>query len=245
MKPEDQARMDALIAEVESVRNLRPKTFELATDFGADIKARWEAFDELYEAIREGLRKKRLSPDHVLTTPPSSAMANLPALTEAQLDRSRRLVVALQLLLAKYGTADNVQADVFIQAEALVPTPPDPDTGRPGLTLKDQALLNVLTNLLRTEMTEDWECFFKGDSEPAAKRKLAFRRIYAVVGKGWMDESLFPRALTPEQRQWWVIFAMMCHVPGDQWGDEDLKQLQADLLPIEEPDWDDQTLFGP
>lgn len=60
---------EALGPAVNSVRKLRPKAFPLATDHETDIKARWSAFDELYEAIRERMREKGFDPDEALTSP--------------------------------------------------------------------------------------------------------------------------------------------------------------------------------
>lgn len=242
MNPQEKAL--ALFSAIESVRNLRPGAYALAVDSEAELKARWTAFDEIYEAVCEGLRQKEFSPDAVLSVeanyPPGA-----PPPTPAQLDRARQVQVAVGFLFAKFRNDPAALPHVMMEAEALVPTPPDPDTGRPALSLKDQALLGELTGIMRTAAPEDWECFFKAESEPAAKRKLAFRRMYAAIGKSWMDQSLFPRSLEPEQRQKEVILAFMCHVPADQWGEENLKELEADLLPIEEPDWTDPALFGP
>jgi|CXWL01.1.fsa_nt_gi hypothetical protein len=246
MDKDNQKRMDRVNSQIASVRNLRPKAFELVTDHEADIKQRWIAFDELYEAVREGLLQKGFSPDLILTTPRSPDLpAHFPDPTEAQNQQCMRHVVAIGFMVEKFGTSNDAVAHSVFQADLLTPPGLNPDTGRLTMSSSDMMLLGILTNLLRTEMSEDWDTFYKGDTEPAAKRKLAFRRIYAVVGAGWMEHSLYPKTLTPENRQKQLILAMMCHVPNDQWGEKDLLQLYEDLLPIEEPDWDDPKLFPP
>lgn len=233
---DEKERALALHTEIESVRNLRPKAFELVTDPEANLKERWTAFDELYEAIKEGLAKRGHSVDDVLTAVIAPSPQQQP-ITESQIERGKRVRVALAMLTTKYGMTNESITGVMMEADALVPAEPDHETGKPLWTMRDQALLGEFTALVRTELPEDWATFFRATSETAAKRKLAFRRIYALVGKAWLTHSLAPQAMTPEERQKIIIFCMMCHVPGDQWSDEDLIQLHADLLPIEEPDW--------
>lgn len=240
---------EALRSEIDSLRNLRPRLFAVATDHLAKTKARWDAFDELYEAVCQNIISKGQHPEDVLLAPTQRAGTvlgpGLPPLTVLQEERAKRVAVALMLIMVRYDYNQEALLEAMMEAEILVPTAPDPDTGRPGISLKDQALLNVLTNQMRHDMKDDWDAFFLGDTVPAAKRKLAFRRMYAVIAHIWMQESLFPRSMTPENRQKFLIFTFMCHVPGDQWGEDDLKQLHADLLPIEEPDWSDHDLFPP
>jgi hypothetical protein len=245
MDKDAQERMDKLYAQIDSIRNLRPKTFALVTAPEADIKQRWSAFDELYEEIRQGLIEKGHSPDQVLRNPKAENLAHLPDLTEEQQQRAMRNLVAIAIFVSKHGTSNDAVAFSMLQSELLVPTPPDPDTGRLTLSQQDTVLLFQITKVLRTDMVEDWDTFFKADSVPLAQRKPAFRRLYAVMAGAWMRTSLFPRTMSPDERQKFIILTLMNNVPTDQWGEKDLLQLYEDLLPIEEPDWNDPNLFPP
>lgn len=211
-----------------------PSVFALAADPNADIKARWDAFDQVYAFVAEEMDKKGM--------PLQPGSFETKDLTDEQIrliaERSKRTGVAIWLLGQAYGTSEEALSAIMWQAEELVPTQPDPDTMRPQLTMKDQVLLYESLSIMPQEFPEDWECFFKASSVPVERRKLAFRRMYGCVGSVWREKSLFARTLTPLQRQFLVMLALMCFVPADQWTQKDLDDLRAELLPVEEPDWE-------
>lgn len=234
--------MQGLFRTVDSARNLIPSAFNLAADANAETKARWEAFDRVYEFVERELAEKGLS----LPEGDFSKHELTPDQVRRFSERHRRLIVAATLLRLAYGTSPEAQEAIMWQAEVLVPMSPDPETGSAPLILQDRVLLERTTSLLETQLPEDWECFYKCDSEPLSRRKIAFSRIYAIVGAVWREHSLFARRLTPEQRQKLVVFAMMCHVPKEQWAQKDLEDLQAELVPVPEPDWEElERLAGP
>lgn len=235
-------QLEAIYNALNSARNLMPSVFALATDPKADTKARWSAFDRIYDFVAQRLEEQNVPL-------PQAGFSN-PELTAEQVrlysERYQRITIAISLLGLAYGTSEEAQAGIMWQAEVLVPMSPDPETGSAPLTLQDQVLLERTTSLLATELPEDWECFFRGDSEPLPRRKMAFARINAIVGAVWREHSLFARRLTPDQRQRFVVLAMMCHVPKEQWTTKDLEDLQAELVPVPEPDWDELArLAGP
>lgn len=224
----------ALVRSVESAANLMPGAFALAADVEADIKERWTALDTVYAYVVDEMERRG--------TPLRPAVFSHEGLTERQVEelekRSLLMQVALSLLVIAYGNAPENHSLIVMQAGELVPTNPDPDTGRAGISLKDQAVLYEGMKVLREELPDDWACFFKGDSEPVERRRVAFQRLYACLVGVWREESDYARFMPSEQRQKFIIFSFMCCVPNDQWGSEDLERLFSELLPIPEPDWD-------
>ena len=232
--PAESENQHILRSAVESARNLTPSAFATAVDRMANIKDRWSAFDKIYSFVVEELEKKG-----VQLEAPEFSKENL---SEQQIqniaERSKRHRVAAFLLTSAYGSDENARGAVIWEAENLVPTQPDPQTLRPPMTTQDQVILFEATKSLHSLVPEDWECFFKAETEPVERRRNAFRRIYAMVGAVWREESLFARSITPDQRQSGVLRALMCYIPPDQWTGEDLRALHAELIPIEEPDWE-------
>lgn len=233
-------QLEAIYRALNSARNLMPGAFALAADGNGDLKARWSAFDRIYDYVAQKLEEQNV--------PLPQADFSNPELTAEQVrlysERYPRITVAISLLGLAYGTRPEAQEAIMWESEVLVPSVLDPETGSAPLTLQDQVLLQRTTSLLETELPEDWECFYKCDSEPLSRRKVAFARIYAIVGSVWREHSLFARRLTPEQRQKLVVLAMMCHVPKERWTQKDLEDLQAELVPVPEPDWEELEHFA-
>ncbi|MEX2586968.1 MAG: hypothetical protein WD602_03110 [Actinomycetota bacterium] len=232
---DQEERSKALHRAVSTVQNLLPSAFMLAADPDADIKARWAAFDKVYEFVVEDMANKG--------TPLQPTAFKTDGLTEEQVqtisERSMRVNVATMLLAMAYGTSKGALSSVMWQVEVLVPSSPDPETWRPPLTLQDQVILFDATCVVRDDMPDDWHCFFQVETLPVEQRRLAFRRIYACVGAVWREMSEFARSLTPDQRQGFVAFALVSHVPKDQWTHAEFEEMRAELLPIEEPDWEE------
>ncbi|MEX2244708.1 MAG: hypothetical protein WD716_12795 [Fimbriimonadaceae bacterium] len=224
----------ALHRSVSTVRNLLPSAFKLASDPDADIKARWIAFDKVYGLVVEDMANKG--------TPHKPTPFNTEGLTAEKVrtmnGRSMRYAVAAMLLTISYGTAADALPAVMWQAEALVPSIPDSETWHMPLTGQDQVVLFGAVRTVAELMPDDLQCFFNIASEPVARRRQAFRGLYACIGGVWREHSEFARALTAEQRQGMVVFALMCYVPRDQWTNADFVALHNELLPVEEPDWD-------
>ncbi len=234
MSDQDERSM-ALHRSVSTVQNLLPSAFKLAADPNADIKARWAAFDKIYEFVVEDLANKG--------TPLQPAQFKTDGLTDEQVqtisERSLRYSVASALLVMSYGTSKDALPSVMWQAEELVPSSPDPETWRAPITAQDQVLLFEGIRVMQEEFPEDFDCFFKCDSVPLERRRLAFRRMYACIGGVWREKSEFARALTPEQRQSMVVFSLMCMIPAGQWTPADFQEIRAEMVPIEEPDWEE------
>lgn len=231
---------DSLHRVILSARNLMPTAFYIAADPDNDIKKRWTAFDKVFDFV-EGEMLAR----HTPLSPANFDRKDLSEqLAEQIAARSLRYKVAVALLVAAYPDALARYGDIMIQADELVPRLPDPDTMRPPLTGKDQVILFELTALLRTEMPDDWDCFFKATSEPVERRREAFKRIYYCVAGTWRENSDFARSMQPEHCQAMILLALMSHVPQDQWTTKDLEDLRAELLPVDEPDWDELSLLA-
>jgi hypothetical protein len=227
-------QLGAMVKAVGSARNLMPSAFALAADPGADPKARWKAFDELYDYIVGEMQRV----DRPHRPRPIKAEGLTPERIAELSERGMRMQVAHALLMLAYGNSEEMRSAVLYQIEELVPTNPDPDTWRPPFTLQDHVILYKCTGTAFDEFPEEMACFYKAESEPLARRKLAFQRLYTCIGGTWRDFSAFARALSPEHRQAQVVLALMCHIPRDRWTTEDLQELRRELLPVEEPDWD-------
>lgn len=231
---QDPQYIQQLMRSVESARNLIPDSCAVATDTQADTKARWSAFDKVYAAVEEFLETNG-SPIQPTPFDPKG-------LTEEQVsiiaERSKRYQVAVALLTGAYGSSQEAISIVVWEAEVLVPAQPDPETMQPVLTMHDQAILFETGKVLASDLPEDWECFFKKDTVSLARRKLAFLRLYTCMAGTWIEHSLFAKKLTPIQRQSFITLTLMSFVPQDQWTSQELEQLNAELLPVEEPDWE-------
>jgi hypothetical protein len=230
--------MVVMARAVDSARNLMPSAFGLAADPQADIKARWEAFDQLYDYVTAEMQR------HGCPHRPNPIKSDGPTPEQVReiSERNMRMQVAATLLATAYGSDPKARSAVYYQAEELVPTGPDPESWRPRITMQDQVVLFEAASIVREDMAEDWACFFKAESEPLERRKLAFRRIYACMGGVWCEQSDFVRSFELIYRQRHIILALMCHVPREQRTTEDLQGLWDELLPIEEPDWDSIAL---
>lgn len=235
MAPDEQYQYN-LFASVGSARNLIPSAFSLAANSTAQVKERWTAFDSVYDFVAEEMVKKG--------TPIQPSAFSHPDLTPTQVrafeERSLRHQVAMVLLSLAYGNPSENLNIIMVEAENLVPTDPDPDSGKLVMSGKDQVLLNEFTRLTKEELPDDWAAFFKKETVPLERRREAFARLYAVVGGAWRENSDFARSITPAQRQGMVILAYMCHVSQDQWTTEDLLRLKEELA-LPEPDWDALT----
>ncbi len=233
--PENIEQSNILHRVVGSARNLMPSSFHLAADPKADLKARWAAFDQIYEFVVGSMASvgTPLMPDRFTT----EGLTDLQVQTITQ--RSMRYSVAAMLLTMSYGADPGAIPAVIGQAEVLVPSGPDPDTLRPILTGEDHVVLYEATRAVAEDAPDDFHVFYKADSVPLDLRRLAFLRMYACIARVWREHSEFARTMSPEQRQSLVAFALMCCVPPDQWTSAGFVDLRNELLPVEEPDWEE------
>ncbi|MBV6457918.1 MAG: hypothetical protein HONBIEJF_01038 [Fimbriimonadaceae bacterium] len=228
MAGDNNAVMDVLMRRVGSVRNLMPRDTAVACDHNADSKARWTAFDRLFESVIEGCKPAELA---TLGWPIEEGPTSDDALRQLQRQ------VAMALIGQHFQGNPDAAFEMMVQAEALVPTPPDPDTGQMPFTTADQAVLWLGVKYARDEFPEESRIFFRAESEPVERRRRAFRTLYALIGATWMHESLKARQMEPIQRQRLVVLALMSVVPADQWNNDDLERLWSELLPVDEPKW--------
>lgn len=234
MTPDPNPTLDALFKATDSARNLLPCAYEVAVDPKADAKARWAAFDTIYDFVVESMAKQGhpLAPNEFDKSELTAQQA------EACAERSMRYQVAINLLVMYYGDPKENWTIMCMEADVLVPGTIDPETLKPSMTGKDQALLYELTTNSAQEMREEFELFFLCDSKPVELRREAFRVLYTCIAGVWRENSDFARACSPETRQAMVVMALMCHIPRDQWTAEDLQKLHDEMVPIPEPDWD-------
>lgn len=210
-----------------------PSAFDTAADQTEYAKSRWRAFDLIYEFVVREME--------------SQGMPHLPhefdmtGLTHTQVEaidqRSMRYAVATALLTNAYGTGPDALPEVMYQAEVLVPSGPDPETWHIPLTAQDQVALYNAVRTVAERTPQDLRTFFRTASAPVQQRRLAFLRMYAVIGAEWRRQSEFARGLEPAQRQEMVVFALMCFVPREEWTSADFVALRDELLPLPEPDW--------
>jgi hypothetical protein len=231
--PHSLGRRNLLFGVVEASRTLWPSAFATAADQTAYSKDRWRAFDLIYGFVLREMESKGM--------PHLPALFDTTGLTEEQVEameqRSMRYAVAAMLLTNAYGTSPEALPEIMYQAEVLVPSGPDPETWHTPLTAQDQAVLYHAVRLVAEKIPLDLRTFFRTDSVPVAQRRLAFLRMYALIGADWRQQSEFARELTPAQRQGMVVFALMCYVPRDEWAHADFVALRDELLPVPEPDW--------
>ncbi|MCS7300087.1 MAG: hypothetical protein NZ556_00830 [Fimbriimonadales bacterium] len=184
---------------VESVINLLPRQYAQAVDTTVDLKQRWVAFDALYEMFYEEARRRGYMPEDL----------DLPewAQSPESLEQLRRIGFAYELLLLAYG-ADDPTLPV-IEAEKLVPSPPDLETGLPPFTFGDMALIYTFCTLAREEMPDEWGCFFRFREEPLERLRWAFDRLYVVISEAWRTQSLAPLRFNDAQRKKLLILALV------------------------------------
>ena len=227
------ARRNLLFRAVEEARTLLPSAFATAADQTEYSKERWRAFDVVYTFVLREMASKG--------TPHQTAEFDKTGLAEGQVGasehRSTRYAVALAFLTTAYGTGPEALPQVMYQAEVLVPSGPDPETWHIPLTAEDQAALFAAVRAVAEKLPHDLRSFFLTESVPIARRRIAFLRMYAVIGMYWRQQSEIARSLTPVQRQGMVVFALMCFVPRQEWANADFVELRDELLPVPEPDW--------
>ncbi|MCS6923349.1 MAG: hypothetical protein NZM10_03130 [Fimbriimonadales bacterium] len=183
---------------VEVVAHLRPQQYALVADPEQDLKLRWKAFDALYELFYEEVARRGYLPEQL-----DSPEWYHPHLS---LDHQRRLSFAYEILLLAWG--HEAAPLVPIEAEKLVPQPPDLNTGLPAFTFGDVALLHMLCNAVREEMPAAWERFFQYRTAPLEQVRAAFEEIATVVIKAWQQQSLAPLRFNEAQRKKLVILAL-------------------------------------
>lgn len=215
----------ATAKSLSRISNLQPSSWRVAVDPTMSVKARWTAFDTVYEAYVDEMRERGFPMEDAL-----GALA-----TEDSEFRIRRMAALTMIQIACGGDRAALN-HALVEVETLVPTPPDPATGSPQMSTRDQAILNVATRVLAEGFPDEWGCFFRKDSESVERRRSAFEVLYGAVSGVWREQSLFAQSLSSAERQRWVIMGLICHVPRDQWTTADVDALAEELTPVREPE---------
>ncbi len=220
IEPEFSKAMAHVIA---TLQNTLPFSFKEATDISMSPKQRWIAFDKLFEQIVIGLREKGYALKDV----------DGPDATPESEQRIRQLAALALMSIAWGGGGTDVMNQALWEVEVLAPTLPNPETGMPRMSCKDQAMLYWLTEGCREEFPDEWRDFFMQSSVSLPRRKQSFAAMYNMVFRLWEEDSLFPRTLDELEKQKLVMLGLMCWVPRDQWNENHLEHMYEELLPVE------------